>query len=119
MEETMSFFRDVTDSFLKYGEIFLNKTEEYTKVAKLMIEIKQTESDSEKCHARLGRIVSDEVLKGAVSLDLTLNEIREEVDRIMKNNEKISFRKKEIEEARQKNSSDDERSDGGPSSRRP
>jgi hypothetical protein len=119
MEETMSFFRDVTDSFLKYGEIFLNKTEEYTKVAKLMIEIKQTESDSEKCHTKLGRIVSDEVLRGAASLDLNRGEIRETVDRIVKNNEKISFRKREIEEVREKNSTDDDRSGNGASSRRP
>ena len=38
---------------------------------------------------------------------------------VVKNNEKISFRKREIEEAREKNSSDDDRTGSGSSSRRP
>jgi len=44
----MGFFKDAGDSIAKYSNIFISKTEEYSRVAKITIEIKKLESEKAK-----------------------------------------------------------------------
>jgi hypothetical protein len=66
----MSFLRDAGDSLVKYSEIIVNKTEEYTKIAKLMLDIKKLESDIEKNQSKLGKFVIVCLENGQSNLDL-------------------------------------------------
>jgi hypothetical protein len=66
----MSFFRDAGDSLIKYSEIIVNKTEEYTKIAKLILDIKKLESDIEKNQSELGKFIIVCLENDQKSLDL-------------------------------------------------
>ena len=53
----MSIFKDASDSIMKYGEMIVNKTEEYSKIAKLNVEIKKLDWDIDKVYKEVGKIV--------------------------------------------------------------
>ena len=109
----MSIFKEAGDSILKYGEIVINKTEEYTKIAKLKLEIKQLEGEIEKCHIRAGRLAASEHQKGQPTFDLTQNEIKEIVEKIDSLNEKIEMKKREIESVKKGKDTEKEDQSGG------
>lgn len=94
----MTILRDLGDSVLKYGESFINKAEQYTKIAKLKIEIKQTESKIEKFYIQAGMLATDEYQKGMPSFDLTQKEIKEIVSQIDSLNEIIQEKKNRIDD---------------------
>jgi len=97
----MGFLKDAGDSLLKYGGILVNKTEEYTRIAKLNLEIKKNESDIEKCHLKLGKILATAMDKGESSLDLKQESVSSLYDKILSLRQIIEGKKNEIEALKQ------------------
>lgn len=98
----MGFFKSAGNSFLKYGEKIVNKTEGYTKIAKLKIDIKRLEDEIEKYHIKAGRLTTSEYQKGNMSFDLSSNEMKDIVNKIESNNKLIADKKREVEELKVK-----------------
>jgi hypothetical protein len=93
----MGIFKDAGESLLKYGEIIVNKTEEYTKIAKHTFDIKKLEGDEEKIKIKIGDLVIDKFEKGEKGIDLKDKEISALYDDIIAIREKIKSIKAEIE----------------------
>ncbi|RPI88930.1 MAG: hypothetical protein EHM32_13315 [Spirochaetales bacterium] len=104
----MGFLKDARRSFLKYSEMLIDKTEEYTRLAKLNLEIKRLEYMIEKNHIEIGEYVSGKIAEGAAELRLDDETIKTRHQNILANRETIAARRREIEEIKQA------RSTGGP-----
>ncbi len=104
----MGFLKDAHRSFLKYSEMLIDKTEEYTRLAKLNLEIKRLEYMIEKNHIEIGEYVSGKIAEGAAELRLDDETIRTRHQNIMSHRETIAARRREIEEIKRA------RSTGGP-----
>lgn len=104
----MGFLKDARRSFLKYSEMLVDKTEEYTRLAKLSLEIKRLEYTIEKNHIEIGEYVSSKIEEGARELNLEDETISTRHHNISASRETIAARRKEIEEIKQA------RSSGGP-----
>ena len=102
----MGIFKSAGGSFLKYGEKIVNKTEDYTKIAKLKIDIKRLEEEIEKCYIKAGRTAVSEYKKGIASM--TLSDIKEVVDKIENSNALIESKRMDIEELKRKSSVQEE-----------
>ncbi|HSV96489.1 MAG TPA: hypothetical protein VLM75_06075 [Spirochaetota bacterium] len=94
----MGFLKDASRSFLKYSEMLIDKTEEYTRLAKLSLEIKRLEYMIEKNHIEIGEYVSGKIGEGAQNLNLDDETIKIRHQNIMENRKTIDVRRKEIEE---------------------
>lgn len=92
----MGVFKDVGDSLLKYGEIIVNKTEEYSKILKLKLDIKKIEGEIERIERRIGQHVIEKVLAGE-NLDAGHALIQEQVQRFRDSRATIEQKKNEIE----------------------
>lgn len=106
----MSFFRDAGDSLIKYSEIIVNKTEEYTKIAKLTLDIKKLESDIEKIQSELGRFVIVSFESGQKSVDMSDPHIADFLNKIKENIAGIESKREEINLIRQSGRSENNRS---------
>ncbi len=104
----MGFFKDARRSFLKYSEMLVDKTEEYTHLAKLSLEIRRLEYTIEKNHIEIGAYVSGKIEEGVRDLGLDDETIKTRHQNIIASRETIAARRKEIEEIKQA------RSAGGP-----
>lgn len=98
----MSFIKQTGESIMKYGEIIVNKTEGYTRIAKLKLDIKRLEGNIEKCHIKAGVLTTEEYKNGTTSLDLTKSEMKEIVEEIERHTNEINAKKQEIEEIKSK-----------------
>jgi hypothetical protein len=105
----MGFLKDAGDSLLKYGGILVNKTEEYTRIAKLNLEIKKNESDIEKCHLKLGKILSTAMDKGETSLDLNQESVSSLYGKIISFRQIIEGKRNEIEALKQERAGEEGR----------
>lgn len=92
----MSFFTDAGKQFLKYSEKLVEKTEEYTKIAKLTLEIKKIESTIDKIHHEVGKLVIESIREGKVTLDLENEYFKGTAGKIQEYRELIESKKKEI-----------------------
>jgi hypothetical protein len=92
----MSFFRDAGDSLIKYSEIIVNKTEEYTKIVKLTLDIKKLESDIEKNQSELGKYVIVSLENGKKSVDLDDPHIAVFFSKIKEDTASIENKREEI-----------------------
>jgi len=92
----MSFFREAGDSLIKYSEIIVNKTEEYTKIAKLLLDIKKLESDIEKNQSDLGKFVIVCLENGQKTLDLSDLHVSDFFRKIKEDKSVIETKREEI-----------------------
>jgi len=53
----MGILKDVGDALVKYGDVLVNKTEEYTRIAKLSLDIKRLEGRRDDIYRDVGRQV--------------------------------------------------------------
>jgi hypothetical protein len=90
------------DSFMKYGELIINKTEDYTRIAKLKIDIKRLETEVDKCHIQAGKLAINEYNNGNKSF-AGFKDIAASIDA---HNAQIDEKKQEIEELKKKHSQD-------------
>lgn len=97
----MGFLKDASESILKYSGILINKTEEYTRIAKLNLEIKKLEGDIDKLQAELGRVIEDMANTGAASADLNDSKIAKLIESIKELRSTIGGKKKSIEELKE------------------
>ncbi len=93
----MGILKDAGDSLLKYGEIIVNKTEEYTRIAKLTFDIKKLEGEEEKVKIEIGSLIIEKIGKGVKTLNLNDEEIKSLYDKIKKINDNIKSIRKKIE----------------------
>jgi hypothetical protein len=70
----MSFLKEAGKSLIKYSEKIVEKTEEYTRIAKLILDIKNMEGKIESVHIETGQYVMKKIEDGADSIDLRNDE---------------------------------------------
>jgi hypothetical protein len=101
----MGLLKDAGDTFIKFGSLLVNKTEDYTRIARLNIEITRLRGDIEKVKAEIGGHVIE--LKSAKKsrLDLNSDLIESCVKKINTMEKQIGKKKDEIEEIKKRNSS--------------
>ncbi|MBN1534749.1 MAG: hypothetical protein JXA20_18910 [Spirochaetes bacterium] len=92
----MGVLKDVSESLLKYGEIIVNKTEEYSKILKLKLDIKKIENEIETIEQKVGRHVIATIEEGR-TLDAGDPLIAEQMERNRDCRETIDSKKNEIE----------------------
>ncbi|MCL1912179.1 MAG: hypothetical protein FWG13_08235 [Leptospirales bacterium] len=94
----MSFLK----SAVKYGEIIINRTEDYARIAKLKIDIKCIEDEIEKCYKNAGKIVISEYGNSADSFSVDINSIKNIAESINKYKAQIEEKKHDIAELKGK-----------------
>ena len=94
----MTDFVDVKKSLYKYSKKVVGKTGEYSKIAKLTLNIKKNEGSIEQIQTEIGRYVLEKIEKGETTLELGDATIKEFTDRIKEYEEIINAKKIEIEE---------------------
>ena len=93
----MGILKDASESLLKYGEVIFSKTEEYTRVAKLNIEIKKFQSDIRLAEKNLGHYVIDKIENGEKNIASSDPEVKQIIVKIQDLQKKIKSRKIKIE----------------------
>jgi len=101
----MSILKEAGDSFLKYSEIIVSKTSDYTRIAKLNIDIKRIEMEIDRTEKELGAFVLGKIESGASSIDATDQALKYICDKIKKHKSDIDSKKNEIEALKKKDSS--------------
>jgi hypothetical protein len=102
----MSFWRDAGRTIAKYSEKIVEKTEEYTKIAKLLLDIKKIEDVIEKLHFEIGEYVITKSDEGAKELSLNDEFIINHTKKIHEQKELIVAKKKEMEEVKKAGNAD-------------
>jgi len=99
----MTIFKKTTESLLKYGQHFANKTEGYTKIAKVHLEIKKLEGNLDKTLKNLGQYLVDQFENNNFSsFDLTDDTfIAESINKTKSFKLNIEMKKKEIEKLKE------------------
>jgi hypothetical protein len=93
----MSFWKDAGKSFIKYSEKIVEKTEEYTKIAKLILDIKKLENSIESLHCGIGEYIIRKINEGARDIAFDDDFIRDHAQRIRDNKVLIDGKRREIE----------------------
>jgi predicted phage tail protein len=96
----MGILKDTGETIVKFGEIFINKTEEFAKIAKLNMDIKRLQIDQGIAEKELGRHVIEKIDTGAAAIetsDATVKELHTKVNTFKK---KIEGKKAEIEKVK-------------------
>ncbi len=94
----MGFFKDAGDSILKYSEIIVNKTEVYTKIAKLNLDIKKLEGDIEKKEREAGQHCIKVLKEDGATITSGDKEIHSFISEIDGFRSTIAQKKQEIEQ---------------------
>jgi|FrelakmetLWP11LW_1041352.scaffolds.fasta_scaffold284097_1 uncharacterized protein Yka (UPF0111/DUF47 family) len=92
----MGVLKEVGDSLLKYGEIIVNKTEEYSKILKLKLDIKKIEGEIERIERKTGQHVIDNANNNN-PIDINDPLIQEQLKRFREAKETIEQKTNEIE----------------------
>lgn len=93
----MGILKDAGESFLKYSEIVVNKTEMLGKVAKLKLDIKKNENEIADTHRKLGELILDASGKSEDSLNLHAENVKELIQKVSDLNSDIEIKNSEIE----------------------
>jgi len=101
----MGFLKDAGDSVVKFGTKLVSKTEDYTRIARLNIEIKRLAGDIEKVKAKIGAHALDAGTEGKSRIDLHSSFINDCVEKISDFDKQIAGKKKEIEDIKKKDES--------------
>lgn len=106
----MGLLKDAGDSILKYSEILVNKTEVYTKIAKLNLDIKRLESLIEKTERKAGQYCIKALSETGSSITSDDREMSSFITEINDHRKEIKEKKKEIGLLKQTEKSDDKSS---------
>ncbi len=104
----MGILRDASESILKYSGILVNKTEEYTRMAKLNLEIKKIEGDIDRVHREIGAYIEEKANGGASSIEIGDDSIQGHLASIKEFRSSIGSKKDEIEELKKNTDSGDD-----------
>jgi hypothetical protein len=94
----MGFLNDARDYLIKYSEKLVNKTEEYSKIAKLNVDIKRFEGANGKINAEIGDYVIKAIEQGKTDLSFSDQFIAEKSERVKDIKKSIEARRAEIAE---------------------
>ncbi len=94
----MSFWKEAGKSFVKYSEKIVEKTEEYTKIAKLILDIKKLEHTIETLHCETGEYVIKKLDEGGNQVSLNDDFIRDHAEKTRGCRDLIASKRKEIED---------------------
>jgi predicted nucleic acid-binding Zn-ribbon protein len=100
MEKAMGILKDTGETIVKFGEIFINKTEEFAKIAKLNVDIKRLQIDQGIAEKDLGRHVIEKIDKGSTSIDASDPNVKELHAKVNAYKKKINEKKAEIEKVK-------------------
>jgi len=104
----MSIMNDLKRSFLNASKIIVDKTGDYSRIARLALENKKYESDIEKKQTDAGRYVFDHMQNGDSTIDLKTKELTDALEEIRKLEEKIAVNKEEIEQLKKSQKTEEE-----------
>jgi hypothetical protein len=96
----MGILKDTGETLIKFGEIIVNKTEEYAKIAKLNVEIKRFQIDQGIAEKELGRHVISKIENGAPTIEASDPKVKELHETVKTLKNKIEEKKAEIEKVR-------------------
>lgn len=94
----MSFWKDAGKSFIKYSEKIVEKTEEYTRIAKLILDIKKLEHTIETLHCEVGEYVIKKLDETSGTVSLQDDFIRDHTEKIRDSKNLIDSKRKEIDD---------------------
>lgn len=98
----MGFLKDASESILKYSGILVNKTEEYSRIARLNLEIKSIEGNIDRLHRELGSLIEGKADGGASAIETGDESVARILNDIKEKRGDIGAKKKEIEELKEK-----------------
>ena len=98
----MSFLADKTRNLVDVGKTIKNKTQEYSTIAKLSLDIKKFENEQEKSQIEIGKYVLEKIKSGDSTLELNDEKISEQAEKIKELDESIKKVREEIEEHKKK-----------------
>ncbi len=93
----MSFLKDAGKTFIKFSETVVEKTEEYTRIAKLILDIKKLENNIEGLHGDIGQHVVRKIDEGASSVNTGDELVKSCYEKISEDKKLIDDKRKEIE----------------------
>lgn len=93
----MSLINDLKRSFLNASKVIVDKTGDYSRMARLSLENKKFEGDIEKKHTEAGKYVFECIQKGDSTIDLKEKRLTDDLEKIKELEEKIKTNKDEIE----------------------
>ena len=96
----MGILKDTGETIVKFGEIFINKTEEFAKIAKLNLDIKRLQIDQGIAEKDLGRYVIEKIEKGAALIEASDPKVKELQVKVNAFKKKIDEKKVEIEKVK-------------------
>jgi hypothetical protein len=96
----MGLLNEAGSAFLKFSEKVVEKTEEFTRIARLHLEIRRLEDDAAGIERELGQIVLSRRDSGASSMDLSDEGITGLAGRVADIKTRIARRREEIEALR-------------------
>jgi uncharacterized protein Yka (UPF0111/DUF47 family) len=94
----MGILKDAGESFLKYSEIVVNRTEKLTKIAKLKLDIKKIEYEIDRVYKTAGSHLYAASQSGASSLDMNEPAVKEFCDKITDLKKNIEIKNSGIDE---------------------
>ncbi len=96
----MGLLNEAGSAFLKFSERVVERTEDYTKIARLFLEIRRLEDESSGIEREIGRTALSKKEGGATSMDLADGAFTVQADRIMDIKAKIARKREEIDSLR-------------------
>ena len=97
----MSFWDDLTTMFKKGVSVVAKKTDEYTKLGKIKVEIIGIKRDIDRNNTELGTKVYQLIVDENNTRIAANDEVKEIIDKIKALNEKLNLKKEELEQVRQ------------------
>ena len=79
----------------------MNKTGDYSKIAKLIVEIKKSENEIEKNQTEIGKYVIQKIKDGEITLDINVSNIKKFAEKIKEIELTITNYRKKIDELKQ------------------
>ncbi|MBN1496748.1 MAG: hypothetical protein JXA07_08270 [Spirochaetes bacterium] len=97
----MGILKDTGEAIVRFGEIIVNKTEEYAKIGKLNVDIKRLQIDLGIAEKELGRYIITKIESGATSIDASDQQIKDLHEKITDLKKKITEKNAEIERVKE------------------
>ena len=109
----MSLINDLKRTFLNASKVIVDKTGDYSRIARLSLEDKKYESDIEKKQTDAGKYVFECMRKGDSSINLNEKVLTDALEEIKLLEEKIGANKEEIEKLKKSEHPEEKNDDTG------
>lgn len=97
----MGFWEDLSNIFKKGVSVVAQKTDEYTKVGKIKVDVIGIKREIDKRHTELGKKVYQLIAEENNTRIATNEEVKVIIEKIKELNEKLAQKKEELETVRQ------------------